>query len=167
MDCCTFFIFIAKCAPKKIWTLICCKKFLSPDLALYLHKSMTQPCMECCCHIWAGAPSCYLKLLDQLQKQICRTVGPSLPASLEPLGNRQNIASLSLFYRCSSKLAVKWFHFLILEGGLLILIDCMISLLPSIVLQGCLCQQFLSSHGWTLEFSANRMLSFQLWSKWL
>ena len=66
---------------------------------------MTQPCMECCCHIWAGAPSCYLKLLDQLRKQICRTVGPSLPASLEPLGNRQNIASLSLFYRCSSKLA--------------------------------------------------------------
>ena len=28
------------------------------------------------------------------------------------------------------------------------------------MLQGCLCQQFLSSHSETLEFSANRTLSF-------
>ena len=66
--------------------------------------------MEYCCHVWAGAPSCYLELLDKLQKQICRTVGPSLAASLEPLAHCQNIASLSLFYRyyfgrCSSELA--------------------------------------------------------------
>ena len=25
--------------------------------------------MEYCCHIWAGAPSCYLELLDKLQKR--------------------------------------------------------------------------------------------------
>ena len=42
---------------------------------------------------------CYLKLLDKLQKQICRIVGPSLAASLEPLAHRRNVASLSLFYR--------------------------------------------------------------------
>ena len=59
---------------------------------------------------WAGAPSCYLELLDKLQKWICRTVGPSLAASLEPLAHRRNVASLSLFYRyyfgrCSSELA--------------------------------------------------------------
>ena len=40
----------------------------------------------------------------------CRTVGPSLAASLEPLTHRQNVASSSLFYRyyfgrCSSELA--------------------------------------------------------------
>ena len=69
-----------------------------------------QPCMEYCCHVWAGAPSCYLELLDKLQKWICRTVGPSLAASLEPLAHRQNVASLSLFYRyyfgrCSCELA--------------------------------------------------------------
>ena len=68
------------------------------------------PCMECCCHVWAEAPSCYLDLLDKLQKQICRIVGPSLTASLEPLAHRRNVASLSLFYRyyfggCSSELA--------------------------------------------------------------
>ena len=65
--------------------------------------------MEYCCHVWAGAPSCYLELLDKLQKRICRTVGPSLAASLEPLAHRRNVASLSLFCRyyfgrCSSEL---------------------------------------------------------------
>ena len=68
------------------------------------------PCMEYCCHTWAGAPSCYLELLDMLQKQICRTVGPSLAASLERLAHCRNVVSLSLFYRycfgwCSSELA--------------------------------------------------------------
>ena len=58
------------------------------------------PCVEYCCHVWAGAPSSYLELLDKLQKQICRAVGPSLTASLGPLAHRQNVASLSLFYRC-------------------------------------------------------------------
>ena len=53
--------------------------------------------MESC---WADAPSCYLELLDKLQKRICKIVGPSLAASLEPLAHRLNIASLSLFYRC-------------------------------------------------------------------
>ena len=62
------------------------------------------------CHVWAGAPSCYLELLDKLQKRICRTVGPSLAASLEPLAHHQNVASFSLFCRyyfgrCSSELA--------------------------------------------------------------
>ena len=51
----------------------------------------------------------YLELLDKLQKQICRTVGPSLAASREPLAHCRNVASLSLFYRyyfgrCSSEL---------------------------------------------------------------
>ena len=66
--------------------------------------------MEYCCHVSAGAPSCYLELLDKLQKWIWRTVGPSLAAPLEPLAHRQNVASLSLFYRyyfgrCSSERA--------------------------------------------------------------
>ena len=66
--------------------------------------------MEHCCHVWAGALICYLELLDKLQKRICRTLGPSLAASLEPLVYGRNIASLSLFYRyyfvrCSAELA--------------------------------------------------------------
>ena len=39
--------------------------------------------MKYCCHVWVGAPaSCYLKLLDKLQKWICRTVGPAVAASI-------------------------------------------------------------------------------------
>ena len=74
---------IAKIASKKIGALIRSMKFLSPEVALYLYKSTIRPCMEYCCHVWAGAPSCYLELLDKLQKWVCRT-GPSLAASLEP-----------------------------------------------------------------------------------
>ena len=38
-------------------------------------------------------------MLDKLQKQICRAVGPSLAASLELSAHCRNIARLSLFYR--------------------------------------------------------------------
>ena len=66
--------------------------------------------MECCCHVWAGTPSCYLEFLDKLQKWICRTLGPTLAVSFEPLAHCCNVASLSLFYRyyfdrCSPELA--------------------------------------------------------------
>ena len=95
----SYIISIAKKASKKIGALIRSMKFFSPEVAPYLYKSTIQPCMEYCCHVWAGAPSCYLKLFDKLQKRICRTVGPSLAASLEPLAHRRNVANLSLFYR--------------------------------------------------------------------
>ena len=52
---------IAKTA-KKIETLICSMKFISPDITLYLYKSTIQPCLEYCCHVWAGGPSSYLKM---------------------------------------------------------------------------------------------------------
>ena len=84
-------------------------KFLSPEVALYLYKSNIWPCMKYCCHVWNDAPSCYLDLLDKLQKQIHSTVGLSLAYSLELLDHCQNVASLSLFFmyyfgRCSSEL---------------------------------------------------------------
>ena len=61
--------------------------------------------MEFCCYVWAGAPSSYLEFSDKLQKQICRTVGPSLAASFEPVANCRNVASLCDFCRCLSELA--------------------------------------------------------------
>ena len=105
----SYIISIAKTTSKKIGALIHSMKFLSPEVVLYLNKSTIGPCMEYCCHIQAGAPSCYLELLDKLQKRIWRTVGPSFATSLEPLAHRRNAASLSLFYRyyfgrCSSEL---------------------------------------------------------------
>ena len=106
----SYIISIAKTASKKIGALIRSMKFLSPEVVLYLYKSTIRPCMENCWHVWAGAPSCYLELLDKLQKRICRTLGLSLSASLEPLPHRRNVASLSLLYRyyfskCLSELA--------------------------------------------------------------
>ena len=106
----SYIVSVAKTASKKIGALIRSMKFISPEVALYLYKSTIQPCMEHCCHVWAGAPSCYLELLDKLQKRICGTVGPSFAASLEPLAHSRNVASLSLLYRyyfgrCSSELA--------------------------------------------------------------
>ena len=129
----SYVISIADSVSKKIRALIRSMKFLSPEVALYLYKLTIRPCMEYCCHVWASAPSCYLELLDKLQKWICRTVGPSLAASLEPLAHRRNVASLSLFYRyyfgrCSSELA-QLVSLFFLEGALfVILIDCMIFL---------------------------------------
>ena len=106
----SYIVSIPKTASQKIGAFIRSMKFLSPEVALYLYKSTIRPCMEYCCHVWAGAPGCYLELLDKLQKRICGTVGPSLAASLEPLAHRRNVASLSLFCRyyfgrCSTELA--------------------------------------------------------------
>ena len=109
LDLGSYIISIAETASEKIGALLRFMKFLSPEVAQYLYKSTIRPCMEYCCHIWAGDPSCYLELLDKLQKGICRSVGPSLAACLESLPHRQNVTSLSLLYGyyfggCSSEL---------------------------------------------------------------
>ena len=92
-----YIISTGKIASKKIMAFICSMKFLSPEIALYLNKCTIWPYIECCCHVLAGARSCYLELLDKLQKWIYRTVGSSLATSLEPLAHRWSVASLSLF----------------------------------------------------------------------
>ena len=98
LDCGPYINSIAKTASKKLGALIRSMKFPSPEVVLYLYKSTMRPCMEYCCHVWAGAPSCYLELLDKLQKGICRTVGISLSTPLESL-------KCSQLRRCSSELA--------------------------------------------------------------
>ena len=52
---------LAKTASKKIGAVIRSMKFLSLEVALYLYESTIRPCVECCCHVWAGAPSYYLQ----------------------------------------------------------------------------------------------------------
>ena len=69
-------ISIAKTTSKKIGALIGYMKFFSLEVALYLYKSTIDPCIEYCFHVWASALNCYLELLDKLQEQICRAVGP-------------------------------------------------------------------------------------------
>ena len=91
----TLFLLL-KLPPRKTGALIRSIKFISLEVALYLYKSTIRPCMKYCCHFWAGASTCYLELLDKLQKRICRTVGPSLATSPEPLVHCRNVASLRL-----------------------------------------------------------------------
>ena len=61
-------ISIAESASKKIRALIHSMKLLSLQVALYLYKSTIWLCMEYYFHVWAGASSCYMELLDKLQK---------------------------------------------------------------------------------------------------
>ena len=76
--------------------------------------------MEYCSHVWDGAPSCYLELLDKLQKRICKTVGPSLGASLETLAYHRDVASSSLSIGITLIDVhlnwLNWFNFRILKG---------------------------------------------------
>ena len=58
----SYIISIAKTASTKFGALIRTMKFLSPEVALYLYKSTIWPCMECCCHVCAGAANCQLSM---------------------------------------------------------------------------------------------------------
>ena len=106
-------------------------KFFSPEVALYIYKSTICPCMECCCHTWAGAPNYNLGLLDKLKNEY---VG-LLVLHLLLLLNTWLIVKMWPAYIFSIGTIqvdvlqnwLNWFHFLFLEEGLLIiLIDCMI-----------------------------------------
>ena len=57
----SYIISIVKTVSKKIGALICSMKALFPEIVLYLYESIICPCMEYCCHVWAGARSCYLE----------------------------------------------------------------------------------------------------------
>ena len=89
----SYTISTTKTTPKKIGALICSVKFRSPEVALDLYKSTICTCVDYCCQLWTGVPSCYLELLDKLQYRIWRTLGPSLAACLVPLVHRRNVAS--------------------------------------------------------------------------
>ena len=94
-----------------------------------------------------GAPSCYLKLLGKLQKRIWRPVGPSFAASLEPLADRQNVASYKYYLgKCSSELA-QLVPLLYSRGRSTHYSDRLHDF--SVTIPRCyknVCQQFLSSH---------------------
>ena len=66
-DWASYIISIAETASNKIGALIWYMKFLSPEVALYLYKFATRPCMEPCCHVWARTPSWNLDMLYELQ----------------------------------------------------------------------------------------------------
>jgi len=94
----------------KVGSLLRARRFLTPETILYLYKSTIRPCMEYCCHLWSGASSSSLELLDRVQRKVANAIGENLASKLDPLSHRRKVASLSLFYRyfhgrCSKELA--------------------------------------------------------------
>ena len=120
-----------KNAPKKTGIFIWSRKSLFSEIVLYLYKSNIQLCMEYCCQVWAGTPSCYLNILGKLHKQVCKTVDSSIASFLEPLSLCQNVASQAIYSIGINLVDVhlnwlKWFHFFILIRNLpIILVGCM------------------------------------------
>ena len=101
---------IALSAARKIGSLFRARAYLTPESILYLYKSTIRPCMEYCCHIWAGASCTALRSLDKIQNRLLNLVGPELFSTLDSLSHRRDVASLALFYRyyhgkCSDDLA--------------------------------------------------------------
>ena len=60
-------------------------KFFSPEVALYLYKSIIRSCMEYCCTLFAGASSCHMELLEKLQKWIVHNFSVTIPRCYEDL----------------------------------------------------------------------------------
>ena len=75
----SYIVSIAKTASKKIGALIRSMKLGCNLYSISLPYGHVNTAV-----VWAGAPSCYLELLDKLQKRICRTVGPYLLPLLNP-----------------------------------------------------------------------------------
>ena len=74
-------------------------KFLSPEVAMYVYKSIIRPCREYCCHVWSGATSCYLELSDELQSGYAGLLVLHLLPLLNPWLILEMQPSLSIFYR--------------------------------------------------------------------
>ena len=90
---------IGKRASQRIGSLYRSRSFLTPEACLYLYKSTIRPIMEYCCHLWSGAPKSHLSFLDRVQHRMKKLVGSDLYSTLQPLSQRRDVASLSLFYR--------------------------------------------------------------------
>ena len=87
----------AKTASKKIGDLIRSMNFLSPEVALNLYKSTICPCMEYWCHIWAGAPSCYLAIVRQTTKMNMHDCWSFTCCFSGPLGSSLKCGQLKSF----------------------------------------------------------------------
>ena len=69
LDWSSYIISVTKTVSEKIGALIHSVRFLS-EVALYFYNCTIQPCIEYCCHAWAGDPSCYLELLNYKNRYV-------------------------------------------------------------------------------------------------
>ena len=59
MECKSYIESIACSAARKAASLYRARQHFSPESILHIYKSTIRPCLEYCCHIWGGAPSCF------------------------------------------------------------------------------------------------------------
>ena len=158
-------------ATKWFWTLEWGSSALSTRLLipqLFKQNLMIWPCMEYCCHAlnavfhaWnivdisglvpvAATWNCRISC----KKQICRTIGPSLAASLEPMAHCWNVASLILFYRYYGRYSSELAELVPL-----------LSFVLGVTRKSMTTVSFLVQ--WGHGILCYGMLSFDLWSKWL
>ena len=82
---------IAKSAAMRVGCLSRARKFVPPSALLY--KTSIRPL------IWAGAPDCYRRMLDKVQRRLCYLVREDLAVSLDSLGHHRAVGTACLFYR--------------------------------------------------------------------
>ena len=81
-------------------------KFLSPDIVLYPYKFTICPCIIYCCHVWAGAPSCYLEIVRQAivtSRNGNRKIMQSIRIASRHPQRKRRWNQLSQFWRTSIK----------------------------------------------------------------
>ena len=130
-------------------------KFLSPEIA-HLYKSTI-------CLCWAVTPSAKMDMQDCCSFTCCLswTLGSLLKCCQLKTSIGISLVDAHLSW-------LNWFHFLILEEGqLVILIDCMILLSPFLDLTRMSTSKVSFLAQIDSGFPVYRILSFDLWSKWL
>ena len=156
--------------------LICSLKFLLPEVALYLHESTVRSCMEYCCRIWADAPSCYSEFKDSYENgnvgfwSFTCCLFWTLGSSSSKFSQLKFFLSRYYFGRCLSELAqlvpVSYsrgkctrYSDKLHEFSVTIPRFCEDVYVNSFFLR--------TARLWYCLPIAYRMLSFDLWSKWL
>ena len=100
-------------------------KFLFPEVALYLYKSTICPCMEYCCHVWAGASICYLECQTNCKNEYTALLIIHLLLLLNPWLIVEiwlaEVFSIVITLVDVLQNWLNWFPFLFLVGGLLVI----------------------------------------------
>ena len=129
-------------------------KFLSPEYAVCLYKYTILPCMKYCCHIWVCAPSCYLAMLNKLQKQVCKTAEPLLSSGVIVEMQPIYVISINIILVNNHLKWLNWFHLLIILVFPL-LRDVFVTI-PSCYKDVCVSSFFPCTAGlWTLDSAAD------------
>lgn len=86
-------------AARRLGFLRRCKKFISVNNLYTIYKAFIRPLLEFNSHLWAGAPSSTLNMVDRIQNRAVRILGENQSEPLHSLEHRRTVSCLSLFYR--------------------------------------------------------------------